>query len=104
MKSLAKLALASLLFTILGTPAFAQAAIQEPGLFSFYYPDLDVSEGGTPKPAARLSPDWPRLKGACAALGGGYRLLRRTLLRSQFCAQCILPPSTPDVIANPPFR
>src|ERR1700694_1129158 len=48
-----------------------RAAIQEPGVFAFYYPDLDVLNGGEPTPAARLSPDWPALKGACAAIGGG---------------------------------
>ena len=48
-----------------------RAAIQEPGLFAFYYPNLDVLNGGAPTPAARLSPDWPALKGACAAIGGG---------------------------------
>src|ERR1700693_802689 len=46
-----------------------RAAIQEPGLFAFYYPNLDVLNGGTPTPAARLSPDWPALKGACASAG-----------------------------------
>jgi hypothetical protein len=48
-----------------------RAAIQEPGLFAFYYPNLDVLNGGTPTPAARFSPDWPALRGACAAIGGG---------------------------------
>jgi hypothetical protein len=48
-----------------------RAAIQEPGLFAFYYPNLDVLNGGAPTPGARLSPDWPALKGACAAIGGG---------------------------------
>src|ERR1700676_2787282 len=48
-----------------------RAAIQEPGAFAFYYPNLDVLNGGTPTPAARLSPNWPALKGACAAIGGG---------------------------------
>jgi hypothetical protein len=48
-----------------------RAAIQEPGLFAFYYPNLDVLNGGEPTPAARLSPDWPALKGACASAGGG---------------------------------
>ncbi|SHJ28123.1 hypothetical protein SAMN05444159_0186 [Bradyrhizobium lablabi] len=48
-----------------------RAAIQEPGAFAFYYPDLDVLNGGAPTPAARLSPDWPALKGACASAGGG---------------------------------
>jgi hypothetical protein len=48
-----------------------RAAIQEPGAFAFYYPNLDVLNGGSPTPAARLSPDWPALKGACASAGGG---------------------------------
>jgi hypothetical protein len=48
-----------------------RAAIQEPGIFAFNYPDLDVLNGGAPTPAARLSPDWPALKGACASAGGG---------------------------------
>src|SRR3979490_909673 len=48
-----------------------RAAIQEPGAFAFYYPNLDVLYGGRPTPAATLSPDWPALKGACAAIGGG---------------------------------
>src|ERR1700752_2644849 len=48
-----------------------RAAIQEPGAFSSLYPNLDVLNGGEPTPAARLSPDWPALKGACASAGGG---------------------------------
>src|SRR6202043_4067723 len=48
-----------------------RAAIQEPGAFAFYYPDLDVLNGGAPTPAARVSPDWPALRGACASAGGG---------------------------------
>jgi hypothetical protein len=48
-----------------------RAAIQEPGAFAFFYPNLDVLNGGSPTPAARYSPDWPALKGACASVGGG---------------------------------
>jgi hypothetical protein len=48
-----------------------RAAIQEPGAFAFFYPNLDVLNGGSPTPAARYSPDWPALKGACASAGGG---------------------------------
>ena len=48
-----------------------RAAIQEPGLFAFYYPNLDVLNGGEPTHAARMSPDWPALRGACASAGGG---------------------------------
>jgi hypothetical protein len=47
-----------------------RGAISEPGLFAFYYPDLDVLNGGAPTPAARYSPDWPVLKGECASAGG----------------------------------
>ena len=98
MLSLKTLAAAAMLATAVATPAFAQAgnlytrnlkdsgynprndynadgtmraAIQEPGLFAFYYPNLDVLNGGAPTPAARMSPQWPALKGACAAIGGG---------------------------------
>jgi len=46
-----------------------RAAIQEPGAFD--YPNLDVLNGGAPTPAAKASPDWPALKGACASAGGG---------------------------------
>jgi hypothetical protein len=48
-----------------------RAAIQEPGLFAFNYPNLDVLNGGAPTPAAKASADWPALKGACASAGGG---------------------------------
>ena len=48
-----------------------RAAIQEPGAFAFYYPNLDVLNGGEPTPAARASRDWPALRGACASAGGG---------------------------------
>jgi hypothetical protein len=48
-----------------------RAAIQEPGLFAFYYPNLDVLNGGAPTPAARMSRDWPALRGACASIGAG---------------------------------
>jgi hypothetical protein len=71
MVSFKTLAAAVLLSATTAAPAFAQAAIQEPGLFAFYYPNLDVLNGGTPTPAARLSRDWPALRGACAAIGAG---------------------------------
>ncbi len=86
MISFKALAAAVLLSATAATPAFAQsdrlyiknlrdgtirAAIQEPGAFAFYYPNLDVLNGGAPTPAARMSPDWPALKGACASAGGG---------------------------------
>jgi hypothetical protein len=36
------------------TPVFAQAAIQEPGSFAFFYPNNDVLNGGRPTPAERM--------------------------------------------------
>src|SRR5258705_620524 len=43
---------AAILSLTFATPVFAQAAIQEPGLFAFYYPNNDVLNGGRPTPAA----------------------------------------------------
>ena len=65
MVSFKTFAAAVLLAATTVTPAFAQAAIQEPGAFAFYYPNLDVLNGGRP---AWSSPDWP---GPCASAGGG---------------------------------
>jgi hypothetical protein len=45
---------AAILPLIFATPVFAQAAIQEPGAFAFYYPNYDVLNGGQPTPAARM--------------------------------------------------
>ena len=55
MTSIKTLAAVALLSTMTATQVFAQAAIQEPGAFSFYYPNLDVLNGGAPTPAARLA-------------------------------------------------
>jgi hypothetical protein len=45
---------AAMLSLMFATPVFAQAAIQEPGAFAFYYPNNDVLNGGQPTPAARM--------------------------------------------------
>ncbi|SDT50344.1 BA14K family protein [Bradyrhizobium canariense] len=50
-KILSAAAILSLTFV---TPVFAQAAIQEPGSFAFYYPNNDILNGGRPTPAARM--------------------------------------------------
>jgi BA14K-like protein len=55
---------AAVLSLMFATPVFAQAAIQEPGLFSFYYPNNDVLNGGRPTPAARLDARTPVLLGS----------------------------------------
>lgn len=36
---------AAILLTAVATPVFAQAAIQEPGAYSFYHPNADVLNG-----------------------------------------------------------
>ena len=54
MTSIKTIAVAGLLSVMAAAPAFAQAAIQEPGLFSFYHPNLDVLNDGAPTPAYRL--------------------------------------------------
>jgi hypothetical protein len=46
------------------TPVFAQAAIQEPGAFAFYYPNNDVLNGGQPTPAAGPNATTPELFGS----------------------------------------
>src|SRR5690242_17894790 len=59
MTSLKLLAVAVLLSATAATPVFAQAAIQEPGLYAFYHPNADVLNGGAPTPAARLAAEPP---------------------------------------------
>jgi hypothetical protein len=41
------------------TPVFAQAAIQEPGVFAFYHPNADVLNGGAPVDTANASASLP---------------------------------------------
>jgi hypothetical protein len=45
---------AAILSLMFAAPVFAQAAIQEPGMYAFYYPNYDVLNGGRPAPAAGL--------------------------------------------------
>jgi hypothetical protein len=54
-KAFKTIAIAAALSALSATSGFAQAAIQEPGLFAFYHPYLDVLNGGAPTPAARLA-------------------------------------------------
>jgi BA14K-like protein len=55
---------AAMLSLVFATPVFAQAAIQEPGAFAFYYPNNDVLNGGRPTPAAGLDARTPVLFGS----------------------------------------
>jgi hypothetical protein len=45
---------AAMLSLAFATPVFAQAAIQEPGAFAFYYPNNDVLNGARSTPAAGM--------------------------------------------------
>ena len=47
----------ALLSCVTVVPVFAQAAIDEPGYFAQFYPNLDVLNGGAPTPASRLGLD-----------------------------------------------
>jgi hypothetical protein len=60
-KSLSAAAVLSFMFA---APVFAQAAIQEPGAFSFYYPNNDVLNGGRPTPAAGVDAKMPLIFGS----------------------------------------
>ena len=55
---------AAILSLTFATPVFAQAAIQEPGAFAFYYPNNDVLNGGRPTPAAGPDARTPLLFGS----------------------------------------
>jgi hypothetical protein len=55
---------AAILSLTFATPVFAQAAIQEPGAFAFYYPNNDVLNGGRPTPAAGMDARTPVLFGS----------------------------------------
>ena len=58
-----------MLSLMFATPVFAQAAIQEPGAFAFYYPNNDVLNGGRPTPAAGMHARTPVLFGSGGAYG-----------------------------------
>ena len=72
------LAAAILLSALFATPVFAQAAIQEPGAFAFYYPNLDVLNGGAPTPALKLANDPTAMQAYVAReLGTAHRHTHR---------------------------
>jgi hypothetical protein len=70
-KTLKAIAVAAAVSALSANPVFAQAAIQEPGLFAFYHPYLDVLNGGAPTPAARLAAEPPASIKAYAARESG---------------------------------
>src|SRR6195256_6382209 len=63
---------AAILSLTFATPVFAQAAIQEPGAFAFYYPNNDVLNGGRPTPAAGPGALTPEIFGSGGAAIEGY--------------------------------
>jgi hypothetical protein len=75
-KALKAIAVAAAVSALSASPVFAQAAIQEPGLFAFYHPYLDVLNGGAPTPAARLAAEPPASMQAYAARESGIGSIR----------------------------
>jgi hypothetical protein len=65
------IAVAALLSMIAAAPALAQEAIQEPGNFAFFYPNLDVLNGGAPTPAYRTQELPPSVMQAYNELDAG---------------------------------
>jgi hypothetical protein len=56
MRKFQTIVLAAGMLLTAGTPVFAQADIQEPGMFAFYHPDRDVLNGGARTPEYHLEP------------------------------------------------
>ena len=74
MTTLKTMAAAASFAALTATPVFAQSAFQEPGLFAFYHPNLDVLNGGAPTPAARLEAQgYTPLQAAQVYNNGFYR-------------------------------
>jgi hypothetical protein len=69
--SLKTVAAAVVLSALAATPVLAQAAIQEPGAFAFYYPYRDVLNGGALTPAAKLASEPPAAMQAYVARESG---------------------------------
>ena len=66
------LSAAAMLSLAFATPVLAQAAIQEPGAFAFYYPNNDVLNGGRPTPAAGPGALTPEIYGSGGPAIGSY--------------------------------
>jgi hypothetical protein len=65
-------AVAVALSALAATPAFPQAAIQEPGAFEFYHPNDDVLNGGAPAPLVSTA----RAQNAYGAIDGASMATR----------------------------
>ena len=73
------LAMVALLTVGADLPAFAQAAIQEPGAYAFYHPDADVLNAGR-SPFRSFGSTRAFIHDDTSVLGA-YHWGRRTLLR-----------------------
>jgi hypothetical protein len=71
MTSLKTIAAAALLSALSASPVFAQAAISEPGAFSFYHPDRDPLNGGRLPWTQGQPVQAPSASDAYAAVDGG---------------------------------
>ena len=63
-----KLIGAAAILSMIATPVFAQAAIDEPGAFAFSYPNADVLNGGRPTRAATTVAMAPAGRGSYASV------------------------------------
>src|SRR5260370_40082558 len=79
--SLEAVAAAVVLSALAATPVLAQAAIQEPGAFAFYYPYRDVLNGGALTPAAKLASEPPAAMQAYVARESGIGSPGASVLR-----------------------
>ena len=86
---------AAMLSLAFATPVFAQAAIQEPGAFAFYYPNNDVLNGGRPTPAAGMDAKLPVLFGSnpYAAMDSPANQIRRNNRRTALNSNLLRQPA-----------
>jgi hypothetical protein len=78
--SLKTVAVAALLSAM--TPVFAQAAIQEPGMFAFHHPYLDVLNGGAPHTGGQTCLRAAYGHGGLCGQGERYSSFRRRFPRA----------------------
>ena len=73
------LSAATMLSGMITTSVFAQAAIQEPGSFAFFYPNADVLNTGAPTPAGAMASQHlhSSRRSATAIVAGGTSCIER---------------------------
>jgi hypothetical protein len=60
------LAATAILSSVIATPVFAQAALQEPGAFAFYHPNGDLGLGSKRPATDAMASDTPGSSGSMA--------------------------------------